>query len=140
MVACGRVVLAVGTWYCTKSTRELSYGAAKRARVWWATGICCGPALGGRDTLGSGGRRGCCGVGAGAASKTSHVGVASRNRLGRKAGAGGCGTDAGNGGGDQGGGTRHILFTVALFECMKRVVCSILCGYWSRGSTALRGR
>ncbi len=103
MVACGRVVLAVGTWYCTSSTRELSCGAAKHARVWWATGICCGLALGGGDTLGSGGRRGCCGVGVGAASKTSCVGVALRNQLGRKAGAGGRSTDAGNGGGDQGG-------------------------------------
>jgi hypothetical protein len=103
MVACGRAVLAVGTWYCTSSTRELSCGAAKRVCVWWATGVCCGPALGGGDTLGSGGRRGCCGVGVGAALKTSHVGVASRNRLGCKAGAGGHGTDVGNGEGDQGG-------------------------------------
>jgi hypothetical protein len=102
MVACGRVVLAVGTWYCTSSTRELSCGAAKRARVWWATEICCGLALGGGDTLGSGSKRGCCGVDVGAASKTSRVGVALRNQLGCKAGAGGHGTNAGNGG-DQGG-------------------------------------
>jgi hypothetical protein len=65
--------------------------------------MCCGPALGGGDTLGSCGRRGCCGVGVGAASKTSRVGVVLRNRLERKAGAGGRGTDAGNEGGGQGG-------------------------------------
>ncbi len=42
--------------------------------------------------------------------------------------------------GENKGGTRHILFTVVLFECMKSVVCSILYGYWSRGSAALQGR
>jgi hypothetical protein len=38
------------------------------------------------------------------------------------------------------GGTRHILFTVVLFKCMKRVVCLILYGYWSRGSAVMQGR
>ena len=53
----------VGTWYSTSSTRELSCGGAKHARVRWAMGMHCGMALGGVDTLGSGSRGDRCGVG-----------------------------------------------------------------------------
>jgi hypothetical protein len=69
-------------------------------------------ALGGSNTLESGGRRGYCGVGVGvfdegASSKTSRVGVASWNRLAREAGAGVRGTDAGNRGATKGGHQVH---------------------------------
>jgi hypothetical protein len=139
MVACGRVVLAVGTWYCTSSTRELSCGAAKRARVWWATGICCGPALGGGDTLGSGGRRLLWG-GCGCSLKDEPRGCGLKEPAWMQGWSWGAWHRCWQWRGQPRGGTRHILFTVVLFQYMKRVVWSILCGYWSRGSAALRGR
>jgi hypothetical protein len=98
--------------------------------VRWATGMRCGPALGGEATLGSVATLGSgnigdhCGVGV--SSNTTLVGVAFWKWLARKAGAGVWGTDAGSGGGTQRGNTRRFLFTVILFERMKRVVTAIL--------------
>ena len=90
-----------------------------RARVWWAMEMRCGMALGGLDTLGSvdtlgSGRRGdCCGVGG--SSNTSRVDVASWKRLAREAGAGVRSTYAGNGGGNQWG---TLGASCSLTSCM----------------------
>ena len=74
-VSCGCVVLAVGIWYCSSSTRELCPSGARRDLVRWAIG------LGDLNTLGSGSVTGGCGVSLGTlgkatSSKTSLVGEA----------------------------------------------------------------
>ena len=106
----------------------------------------CGMTLGGGDTLGSGGRRGCCGSGVGmfeegASSKMSHVGVASWKRLAREVGAGMYNIDAGNGGGDQ----RGALGASSCCSCLIQVHAKN-CSYdlvlflYQGGGAALRGR
>ncbi len=119
--------MAAGMWYWTSSTRELSGGGAKRARVWWAIGMRFGTLLGGRYTLGVGGRVGC--FGEGVSLNTSRVGVACRNWFMRRAGAGVHGTDAGKGEVTTGG-TRYLVFTVVVFKCMERIVGTIHCCCW----------
>jgi hypothetical protein len=100
-VSCGHVVLEVGIWYYTCSTRELCCSGARRDLVQWVIG------LGDSNTLGSGGVTSSCGVSLGTlgeamSSKTSLVSVACWKGVTRAycASVRGRSSNAGKGGGN----------------------------------------
>ncbi len=104
-VSCGCLVLAVGVWYCTSSTRELSHGCSRHGCVWWAIGLHRAVGLGDLDTFGSGGITGNCGaslgtLGEATSSKMSPVSVACWKGVTCVRWTGVCSTNASNGGGN----------------------------------------